>query len=526
MKKIKLKKILVSCMIGIMALAVPLFVGCNKIEEPIKTDAEAYVMLKEFVEDFKVVNSQNSYENLIDMGKQQEKVFNFENSDLLPSTIATLQSMGMQDESTNFNRRREFYLNKNDNTGFYIHKIFNYETLTYDIQDFDVTKIVDNKYVNYSFSKTDINKCAAYVDNEYAKNVYVYENFSKDSSEIYNIFNSIKANNSYESFLSNSKKIAKDILSQSAKTEIDENDLQVSVNIEAQNKDYVFTGLITGDNLLLESDEYSSNYANVNAVFTIAFNESGIISSGANMKFEQFSTIKSIMYSAMLESNNANIDINDTIQMNAVVDMHFNMNFEASLNNRDLIMDNDYDNFNGLGQDGEIQNKKTNITINFINVNSKIEKEYQWGDYVDLTLSGCPVNTSEGVIIDGLYWDEACTDEIEQTDKYPSYDTTIYVKIRPDEGRALVNKVMYYYVGSDEEYSDNGLYEVYLVQQDVNNYAIVHGKIFDETLELTKLIVNDVEVSLVFNGDGNVEIPIENGKIYLIQAYYTEVVNP
>ena len=56
----------------------------------------------------------------------------------------------------------------------------------------------------------------------------------------------------------------------------------------------------------------------------------------------------------------------------------------------------------------------------------------------------------------------------------------------------------------------------------MDNTCLVLGEIERNiyTLHLTKLIVNDVEVEIILNSNGNVEVPIEEGKIYLIKSYF------
>ena len=515
-----MKKIFATGVMGVMALSMPfVLTGCEIESAPAKSDAEAYVMLRDYSDEFKTVNGEKSYQNLIDMGKKTNVEFNFDESDLLPTTVTMLQSMGMANEKSNFNRKKEFYLD--NNTGYSTNKVFDYDNLTYDIRSFDMTKKLDNKYVNYSYEKSGA-KVASYVDSMYAKNTYKYNKLSADSPEVYAIFEGIKDNETLEDFSSSAQQIAADILSETSELNIPKEALGTVVDIAESNKRYTLTATITADDMALESDEYSTTTADVDVVFTITFDESGIIGSNAEMEFEQNTIIKSIMYSALLENgSNTEIDEDDVITMVGNVEMNFSMDFDASLNNVDVMMNHDCDDFLGTGTDNALENRKTNITINFVDANTKINGKYESKTPIDLTLRGCGVNTTEAIVIEGLYWDEEFTDKIEGIDKYPTYDATIYVKFRVADSYALVQTDSEYYDEmSGKTIYSYGIYNSCIINSAGDNYYYVNRQSGDYTL--TKLTVNGVEVALNFNSSGSLELPTTSGEIYLLKAYYTK----
>ncbi len=520
MKKGKLKKLFASGVMGIMALSMPfVMTGCEIVQPTTtKTDEEAYVMLRDFVEDFKVVSlGKKSYQNLINMGENTEVICDYEYSDLLPETIEILKSMGIKNEKSDFNCKKEIYLE--NNTGYSINKVFNYDTFSYDIQSFDMTRKPDKKYINYSYSKNS-DKETSYVDSLYAENTYVYNTLSKDSPEVYAIFEGIENNETLEAFTSNAQRIAAEILSESSEVLFPKDALQVSLDISNSDEQYTLTAVISADEMELGSDMGSTQSAGVDIEFKVVFDEDGIVRSNANMKLVKRVLIKSSIISAFLEQGNPEIDENDVITMVGNGELNFSMDFDASLNNLDVIMNHDCDDFKGTGTNNAVENRKTNITINFVDANTKISGKYASRTPIDLTLRGCGVNTTEAIVIEGLYWDEDFTDKIEGIDKYPTYDATIYVKFRVADSYALVQiDSEYYDEMSDKTAYSYGIYNSCIINSTGENYFHINGQSGDYTL--TKLTVNGVEVEINFNSAGNVELPVVSGEIYLLKAYYT-----
>lgn len=114
--------------------------------------------------------------------------------------------------------------------------------------------------------------------------------------------------------------------------------------------------------------------------------------------------------------------------------------------------------------------------------------------------------------LDGLYWDEACTQAITTTDKCPSYDTTIYAKVSLNDGYALVN-ITYELDGYSSSTS-----EATLVDND-STYTL--SAIRWDEYQLVSVTVDGVEQTLEL--DGSFVLTLEADRIYEIVATYDTI---
>ena len=113
--------------------------------------------------------------------------------------------------------------------------------------------------------------------------------------------------------------------------------------------------------------------------------------------------------------------------------------------------------------------------------------------------------TSDFVTKD-YYWDKECTIPVLETDKAPSYDTNIYVKLTVEEGYAAVLVQRVYSYGD----TSNQANSVYELSTDGFTYDVSVPSYYD----IIKVTLNDTEVTDYSNG-----ITITESGIYTIKIY-------
>lgn len=528
MRKGKLKKFLVASTMGVMALAMPFAVsGCTvNTGDPAMTNEEAYVKLREFVQDYKVINADTTHETLVEMSQNQDVVFDYENSGLLPDTITLLQGMGFGNSSTKFNRQIEAYYDKASNTGYMSSRIFDFDKLTYQMDSLDVTKKMGNEYVSYIKSDDLSDKTAVGVDNKYAKGTYYYdeEDLQKNSKEMAAILDAISKTETYDAFIAADNDMAASIISESAELDIVGEDLDLTTELKESNGVYTLSVKVLADDLDLGSDEISTSLGDIDANFAIKFNKDGLISTGADIVMEQNAETVSLMF-ALMTGGGSELTEDDVVKMNGVIKMSFNANYDATLNNKNVIMNYSFDDYSGTGVDGAIEKRRPTIRYAFTAANSEVSREYTAGEDIDTTLNYLGVNLT-AIVVEGLYWDKNYTKPVLSTDKYPTYDATIYVNMTAAENYAIVHKTTKY---SHEDYGTitqtPSMFETFMFDGSNGRVYQIERVATDSSCAgqvLTKLTINGVEQTLEFDSTGKMVITLEPGKIYLIEAVYSE----
>lgn len=351
MKKSKLKKILATGAMGIMALAMPFTLsGCNITEGSIKTDNEAYIMLREFADNFNIANQLSTHQSYISLGETTKCEYDFSESNLSDETIVFLQNnMDMVDSIDAYEGTKKYYFNSENNTGYKLEYNNSYDLIdkseTY--SSLDLTRKTETNYISYrnkdihyednvnsTFSKYQVNK-------DYAKTNYVYneQNFYADSEAVYNFWSSILNHETFESYTANKNTIAENIISDVAKSEIDGNNLIVNIDIVYINNNYIFKVQVEGENIIIDEDAYSKAVINnLSAIVEIHFNNDGVINISSIMNATQNTEVGSLLFD-MLESQNSNtnLDEDDKIKVKAYLDTHYSVNFDAILENAEYI---------------------------------------------------------------------------------------------------------------------------------------------------------------------------------------------
>ena len=529
MKKGNFKKLLVASTMGIMAMAMPFAVtGCtvSTVKDPVMTNEEAYVKLRELVQDYRVVNADTTHETLVEMSQNQDVVFDYENSGLLPETITFLQSIGFGNSSTKFNRQIEAYYDKASNTGYMSSRIFDFDKLTYQMDSLDVTKKIGNEYVSYIGSDDLSDKTAVGVDNKYAKGTYYYddEDLQVNSKEMAAILDAISTIETYDEFLAADNDVAAGIISKSADYDIAGEDLDLTTELKESNGVYTLTVKVLADDLDLGLDEISTSLGDIDANFAITFNKDGLISTGADIVMEQDAEILSFMF-ALMTGGGLELTEDDVVKMNGVLEMRFNANYDARLNNKNAIMNYSYNGYTGTGVDGAIVKRNPQIRYYLVAANSEVTMTRIVGTDVDTTLNDLGVNLN-AIVVDGLYWDKNYTKPVLSTDKYPSYDATIYVKMSAAENYALVHTTTYYYHETYGTVSHTPhTFESFMFDGSDGRVYTLERVATDPSYEgqiLTKVIINGVEQILDFDSAGRMQIALMPGEIYIIEVEYTE----
>jgi len=355
MIKQKLKRLLASTAMGIVALAMPFgLVGCEEESDPIKTDAEAYVMLKGFVEDFNVLNKDKSHQTYVSLGKTTKSNYNFLDSSLSENTITYLQSnMNMIDSIDTYEGTIQNYLNITNNTGYRLEQNNYYDLIGVSEKDsdLDITRKTGLNYIRYRNKDKHYNDqynngpnstfSKFQVDKDYAKSTYTYneQDFALDSEAVYNFWNTLLEFETYDSYIANKYVIAGNIIGGVADTEIDGDQLTIDFDIDYINNHYILKVQVTGDTIVANEDTYSkTTINNLFANVEITFNADGVLKISSIMNASQNTEVSSLMFST-IESLNGNNELSeeDKVIVISTLNTHYLVNFDAKLEGAEYI---------------------------------------------------------------------------------------------------------------------------------------------------------------------------------------------
>jgi len=477
----------------------------------------AYTTLRTTINNFTVPTTDNKTAVEVNSREAMEMAFDFTNSGLDSQTKEMMQQM--MPSGAEVSAVKESYGYSSDNTGYYVKKSYDETTQDYVNTALNLTKKSGTTYSNYHFYQTeeydeleddyvtvDV-KTKSLVDDKYAPNTY---KLTKDDmsetgklAQIYGIFDSIKEHETYTDFKEDVLDLAAEMMEGGFDLSNAE-DSNISIDItKSDDNVFTLTGTIDINQLVVENMGMEMNM-NIDAGLTVKFDENYIHSAEMTADIEGGCDVPT---NTMMQTTT--YGQNDVVSIDIDMDMEANANFKAAFDN--TVMNSDVTGYVGTGENDSIENRITNVSFEYVGIyDSRTESNTgKFDDDIDLDMIAeiQPLN----VTVEGVYWDEACTDKVEEGEKYPSYDIKLYVKVTPNTEFAIVQSS---YVYTSSEYTSEYQYEAKSVA-DVFEFDYLDSDYYD----IEKIEVNGVEVDPEDYEDG---LTLESGKIYRIKYYLAD----
>lgn len=492
-------------------------------EDPVDTFDEAdksaaYVTLRNNVRDFKLPVNATKTAVDIETKNKLEMAFDITNAGLPEQIAGMITMMSGAMNGTYGTKYKMGY--SSDNTGYYVNLDFNKTTNAFDtIDELEIVKKSGNDYLHYDKFMTseydeeqedyvDVEKkIVSKVDDKYAPNVFKLKSSEMENggklSDISGIFDYILANDSYEKFKTEIDTLASEMLN----AEFDLTGQTVSIDIEEKDDAFVLKATLDLNNISMPDPTgempVDTMSGNVDATMSITFDANAIQSSEMVAAMDLGATMKT---NDFLELAQVDVTVGEdkTMGLSSKVEMTANVDFDAAFD--ETVMSTDTTSYLGTGENNTIENRKTDIILNYVGIYDSRYVYYSgnntFGADFDLTLDDEFLESN--ITIDGIYWDEACTDKVVAGDKIPSYDTKLYVKLSPKEGYAIIRTAKDYGTGDMHEFGFSA-------------YAVGDGYNFEyltnEYYNVEKIEVNGVVVDPANYAAG---LTLESGKIYKV----------
>lgn len=341
----KLNKIFLSFFVLVLVI-VPLFSGCTPNKE--QTPQQSYTILRNLTDNYsKATTLSNSFQISGDMGKTEDKSFDYTSSNLSEEIINDLKSINFTPSLYTYKGGFKNYYNDTDKTGFKLDHADIYRTKDepYKTASLNLTKNDGDKYVTYNFHNFPSTIEKIETDADYAKENYFYtfENLKADSPEVSGILDNILKYTTYDEFVNNDSKIASEIISAAFEMGISAEDIDVDTSIKTFNNYHKLTAIININNLDLEDPTSKQSILNLNAIIEIAFDDKEIIFISANLDAKQTSHLYSAFLAALLFQPTDAYTENDYVVIEGLIRLNYSINFKSNVINFEKIMDRNYD---------------------------------------------------------------------------------------------------------------------------------------------------------------------------------------
>ncbi|MBE5736185.1 MAG: hypothetical protein E7356_02355 [Clostridiales bacterium] len=369
-----------------------------------------------------------------------------------------------------------------------------------------------------------LSKVASYVSDSHAKNSFTEIFNDDDMNEIMEpALEFIAGQDSYDALVANFDDFANEMLSE---YELSSGPVAIPANTTATadltltDGVYELKATIDIDDLAIPANELTgqpASVADMDVNLNIKFDSDSVnsINMGIEISEEMSQTTYDALTSGGDEIINDLADEGITITENAEEQIKSTSNLEMSISidgnatfNNTIMGESVTGYVGGTGVENEFQNREFENTYKIAGTEYETDVYATYGDEIgafDLSTIGISNATAQ------LYWDEACTDAIEATEKYNSYDKTIYVKVTPNTGYALVNEIEV--DGTDPEDLDTWSCGIYTHEIASGKYQLNYSNYF---YDIVKVEVNGVETEYE---EG---ITLEAGKIYNIRIHVVE----
>ena len=488
-------------------------------EDPVDTFDEAdksaaYVTLRNNVRDFKL--PVNTTKTAVDIETKSESDINFDvtNSGLPESITNEFPSSEDMSDISGTKYKMGY---SSDNTGYYVNLDFNKTTNAFDtIDEMEIVKKSGNDYLHYDYDARTVNsekvetKIASKVDDKYAPNVFKLKSSDMEEdgklTDISGIFDYILANDSYEKFKTEIDTLASEMLN----SELNLTGQTVSIDIEQKDNVFVLKATLDLNNVSVSDPSGRMPVdvltGDVDATMSITFDANAIQSSEMVAAMDLSASLKTDDFLQLIFPG-MTVGEDKTIEISAEMEMTANVDFDAAFD--ETVMSTDTTSYLGTGENNAIENRETEIILNYVDIydyddnNRTYNGDSKCGADFDVTLED-EYYLGSNITIDGIYWDEACTDKVVAGDKIPSYDTKLYVKVSPKEGYAIIRTARDHGTGNMYEFG----FDAYAVGDGYNFEYLTSDYYNVEKIEVNGVVVDPANYAA--------GLTLESGKIYKV----------
>ena len=482
-----------------------------------KTEAEIYTVLRTHATNAKVdVDTTQTTTAVVEGLMANNTEMDTSNSGLDEASIEGLKAMmGEMLEGGGMGSRQE-YVYKTDGTGYVQNLAYNSETEKYDIvESLNRTTKSGDVYTNYLYeaesSYAPEVKRASKVDDKYALNTYVLDanELLGEDSAISGLIDSLKQYEALADFKDNIDELTGTLMGDAGSVfgELPEQGVTISLKFEEKDSGYAFVATVEIDEMSVSAAEMGmpgDAEMSATASLVVNFTDNGIKSATMGIDATTAVSMKTKDLTDGMVSDETKF-----IVLNVETKMDTSYAYGATIENIDETLALPVEGYTGTGEEGAIENRITEVEFNYVGVNSAFSREFGFGEVINTE----DLVNEHGLDVLGFYWDKECTQEVGAEDTYPSYDCTIYVKVKPAEGYAIVNTEIY---NSDYGYTLNR-YNVYNVSEESS--VLASELIYNGTL-LTKVVVNGEEKTLT---EGDYTLTLEANKVYNVVITVTEL---
>ena len=509
-KKILLALVLIPCMFAVACFG-------NDDDDDKFTQDGAYSTLRTNITSGKVVDNTKTHEITVNTVEGMTATTDFSQSGLNTTNLAMVQEYMDMDDENGEEKCEQIYGYKTDGTGYLVTKWNEGENGAMVVTKSEFTKKNGTNYENYKMYEGQewdedledyvdvIKKEIAYVGSDYAENTYVLKITEDEESmaATASLFDLIRDNETYTAFKTAADEWAEESVSKYTSAELGDGVTStVSVDLKEVNEVCVLEVTINIQDIEMEIMGMAMNM-DVAGTMTMNFTESGISKVAMDMDMTAVTEIGKDMLAMMAPDQATEFTNDNKVVINMNMDMLSQIEFNTGFD--ETILTASTEGYEGLGENGAIENLVFEYApIVCATTGDKNWRTLQYGEVIDLDAADFGLANSTIT----LYWDEACTDAVEATDTYPSYPKTLYYKVTPNTGYALVAEKIYdnetgefEYVNTYEHEVATGLYEV--------------------SYSSSSATVNKVEVNGVVNANYADGLTVEGGNYYEVKIYVT-----
>lgn len=504
-----MKKILKNTLLGLALVPCMFATACGGNDEPTLEEKQnnAYTSLRTLVVSERLIDNTKNIAYTETASENMSMYMDYSNAGLKTETVnnikAQFESMGMggtveEPLAMNYSLS-ESYGYKTDGTGYREYKEKDSESNEWVLEEQNVTKKVGDKYVDYQYDRNgkynseteemEPTSYAYYVGSDYAKNKYTYNIYENEEFDFSGLMELIKNNDSLTKFKNNISSWAEESVAESlpsAPTDGGEGTSTTSLDLKLE-KDYSVLEVTISVNDMSMENEGIAMTGDISAKLNIKFNSSGLMSIESDMDADLAGVVMDYETLSTMRTDEAELTQANNVSMNMSMDMNYTVELGTTF--KDTVMNTNVSSYTGDGEEGAIQNIEVEPDLIFVNTDYTNDYyQARYDEVIDITAEELGLYDSTIA----LYWDEACTQAIANTEKYPTYDKNIYVKVTPNTGYAIVNELIVHDDREDDWYNDSYLFEHEIAE---GNYTLSVYDYYYFDYEIVKVELNGVEVT-------------------------------
>lgn len=197
-------------------------------------------------------------------------------------------------------------------------------------------------------------------------------------------------------------------------------------------------------------------------------------------------------------------DSDDKLNMTMDIDMGIGIDTNVAFDN--AVLSESTEGYKGTGVNNTVENITSKVCFEFPQTGGRRQWQSEGESNTDLLADeDFYFDYCEHIEVEGIYKDKEFTQKLDANAKYPSYNTTYYVKLRAKDGYTGI-----FYVENPGAVTEEAGY----LETDTNLYVIMDRV---SNAYISKVTVNGVAVEGWKYG-----IPVEQGEIYLIIVEYQD----